>query len=118
MTSIRITIAGQTMTARLADNPTARDLADQLPMTLSFKDLNRLEKIATLPRPLTTDGTPDGADPQVADLGYYAPSQDLVLYYGDVGYYSGIVRIGQFDSSQTEFIENQPDGFQVTIQRG
>lgn len=118
VTSIRITIAGQTMTARLADNPTARDLADQLPMTLSFKDLNRLEKIATLPRPLTTDGTPDGADPQVADLGYYAPSQDLVLYYGDVGYYSGIVRIGQFDSSQTEFIENQPDGFQVTIQRG
>ena len=87
-------------------------------MTLSFRDLNRLEKIAKLPRPLTTDGVPEGADPQVADLGYYAPSQDLVLYYGDVGYYSGIVRIGQFDSSQTGFIENQPDDFEVTIQRG
>jgi hypothetical protein len=80
VTPIKITIAGQTMAAQLADNPTARDLLGQLPMTLSFRDLNQLEKIAELPRPLTTDGVPDGADPQVADLGYYAPSQDLVLF--------------------------------------
>lgn len=118
MTPIRITIAGQTITAQLSDNPTALDLAGQLPITLSFTDLNQLEKISKLPQPLTTDGVPEDADPQVGDLGYYAPSQDLVLYYGDVGYYSGIVRIGRFDGAHTDFIGDQSDGFEVTIDRG
>jgi hypothetical protein len=53
---------------------------------LPFRDLNRVEKIAKLARPLTTDGVPEGGDPEIADIGYYAPSQDLVLYYGDVGH--------------------------------
>ena len=34
MTDIRITVGDQTLTAQLADNPTARDLLDQLPLTL------------------------------------------------------------------------------------
>ena len=38
-----------------------------------------------------------------------------VLYYGDVGYRNGIVRIGQFDSDQIDFVERQPDGSEVTI---
>ncbi len=117
MTNIRILIAGQPVTAELDDNPTARALADQLPLTLSFRDLNSVEKISKLPQPLTTDGVPDGADPEIADIGYYAPSQDLVLYYGDVGYWNGIVRIGRFDDGQLLFVEGQPDGFQVTSDR-
>jgi hypothetical protein len=44
---------------------------------LTFRDLNRVEKIAKLPRPLTTEGVPDGDDPEIADLGYYAPTQEL-----------------------------------------
>ena len=117
VTNIRILIAGQPVTAELDDNPTARALADQLPLTLSFRDLNSVEKISKLPQPLTTDGVPDGADPEIADIGYYAPSQDLVLYYGDVGYWNGIVRIGRFDDGQLSFVEGQPDGFEVTIER-
>jgi hypothetical protein len=35
----------------------------------------------------------------VDELGYYAPGQDLVLYYGDVGYFNGIIRIGRFEDS-------------------
>jgi hypothetical protein len=113
LTNIRILIAGQPVTAELHDNPTARALADQLP----FRDLNSVEKISKLPQPLTTDGVPDGADPEIADIGYYAPSQDLVLYYGDVGYWNGIVRIGRFDDAQLSLAEGQPDGFEVTIER-
>ena len=40
-------------------------------------------------------GVPAGADPNINDIGYYAPSDDLVFYYGDVGYFNGIVRIGR-----------------------
>jgi hypothetical protein len=115
-TPITITVGGTVVPARLADNATARDLAGQLPITLTFKDFNQVEKIATLPRPLSTDGVPAGADPEIGDLGYYAPSGDLVFYYGDVGYWNGIVRIGRFDTSM-ELIEHQADNFQVTIER-
>jgi hypothetical protein len=64
VTIIRITVDGRTFTAQLADNPTARDLVDQLPLTLRFRDFNRVEKIAELPRPLIMDGVPAGADPE------------------------------------------------------
>ena len=85
-------------------------------MTLTFRDLNQVEKIAKLPRSLTTDGAAEGDNPEIGDIGYYATSQDLVLYYGDVGYWNGIVRIGQFDSDQIDFVERQPDGFEVAIE--
>jgi hypothetical protein len=118
VTTIRITVDNRQITAQLADNPTAQDLADQLPLTLTFRDFNGLEKIAELPRPLTTEGAPEGDDPDVTDIGYYAPSNNLVFYYGEVGYWNGIVRIGRFDTADLEFIRDQPDGFQLTIERG
>jgi hypothetical protein len=116
-TDIRILIAGRPVRAQLADNSTARALVNQLPLTLPLRDLNGVEKIAKLPQPLTTDGVPEGADPDIADIGYYAPTQDLVLYYGDVGYWNGIIPIGRYDDSQVSHVGDQPDGFRVTIER-
>jgi hypothetical protein len=115
-TPIKVTIADTVITARLADNATARDLAAQLPLTLAFKDFNHVEKIATLPRRLSTEGAPAGADPDIGDIGYWAPSDNLVFYYGEVGYWNGIVRVGRFDTTM-ELIERQDDNFQVTIER-
>ena len=117
MPTVRITVADQTITAQLADNPTAQDLTDQLPLTLTFRDFNRVEKVAELPRALTMDGAPVGDDPHINDIGYYAPSRSLVFYYGDVGYWNGIVRIGQFTDRDIELIERQRDGFEVSIDR-
>ena len=113
-TRITITIGADSFPATLADNPTAHDLASLLPLTLTFKDLNRVEKIAPLPRPLTTTGMPAGADPDINDIGYYSPSNDLVLYYGDVGYWDGIIRIGSVTEGMSS-IARQPDGFTATI---
>jgi hypothetical protein len=118
VTEIRINVNDQTFSGQLADNPTARDLVDQLPLTLRFRDFNGVEKIAKLPRPLTMDGVPAGDDPEINDIGYYAPSGDLVLYYGDVGYFNGIVRIGRLDAQDMSLIERQPDGFELTIGQG
>jgi hypothetical protein len=117
VTTIRITVADQTITAELADNPTAQDLASQLPLTLSFNDFNHVEKIAELPRPLTMNGVPPGDDPDVNDIGYYAPTSNLVFYYGDVGYWNGIVRIGEFSGRDIELIKQQQDGTKITIER-
>ncbi len=61
------------------------------------------------------DGVPPGDDPAPGDVGYYAPSGDLVFYYGDVGYYTGIVRLGQFDGS-VDTIESQVGEFTATVE--
>jgi hypothetical protein len=117
MTTIRITVGDRPITAHFADNPTAQDLAAQLPLALDFRDFNGLEKIGEIPRALTMDRVPAGDDPEIADIGYYAPSNNLVLYYGDVGYWKGIVRIGGFNADDVDFIKRQPDGFRVSIER-
>jgi hypothetical protein len=96
VTDIRITLNDQTFTAQLADPPCQRPRR----------------------RPGTMDGVPAGDEPEINDIGYYAPSGDLVLYYGDVGYWNGIVRIGRLDAQDMSLIERQPDGFELTIDRG
>ena len=63
------------------------------------------------------EGVPVGDDPDINDIGYYAPSNDLVFYYGEVGYFNGIVRIGRISSQDTELIERQRDGTQIIIER-
>ncbi|MBS1905929.1 MAG: hypothetical protein JST33_05050 [Actinobacteria bacterium] len=72
-TAIRITIGDQSLDATVWDPPTGRDLLSRLPLTMSFEDLSNAEKIGHLEQPLTMDGMPDGADPQIGDLGWYAP---------------------------------------------
>jgi hypothetical protein len=115
-TPIKVSFGDTVLTARLADNATARDLAAQLPLTLTFKDFNKVEKIAKLPRPLSMQGVPKGDGPDISDIGYYQPSGDLVFHYDDVSYWNGIVRIGRFDNTM-ELIEQQDHDFRVTIER-
>ena len=115
--AIRITVGDTELTARLDDNATARDLAAQLPLTLTFRDHNNVEKTAPLPRELSLDGAPEGHDPTAGDIGYWAPDGDLVFYYdSDAPYFNGIVRIGEIDGD-IDALERQNDDFSVTIER-
>ena len=93
--TINVTVDGEQFQATLADSAAARDLAAQLPVTIGMRDHGGVEKTGPLPTPLSLDGQPDGADPDVGDVGYYAPSNDFVLYYGDQSYYEGIVVLGR-----------------------
>jgi hypothetical protein len=115
-TPIRVAVGDTELTARLDDNPTARDLAAQLPLTLTFRDHNGVEKTAPLPAVLSLDGAPEGHDPDAGDIGYWAPDGDLVFYYdSDAPYFNGIVRIGQFDG-EMDAIEGQGEDFSATIE--
>ena len=118
MTTIRITVGGETVTGELNDNPTAQDLARQLPLTITLDDFNGVEKVGELPRPLTMDGVPAGADPDINDIGYYRPSNGLVFYYGDVGYFNGIVRIGRLSPTDMQLIRQQTGTFTINIEEG
>jgi hypothetical protein len=95
---IRLTINGKSMTATLIDNPTARDFIALLPMTLKLEDYTSTEKIAYLPKKLSTQGAPAGVDPDVGDITYYAPWGNLAIFYRDFGYSTGLIKLGRFDA--------------------
>jgi hypothetical protein len=105
---------------RHGDHRTTGRQRDRARPAAAYLDLQRLqprrEGCDTSPA-ASTDGVPAGADPDIGDIGYYAPSGDLVFYYGDVGYWNGIVRLGRFDTTM-ELIEHQDDNFRVRIERG
>jgi hypothetical protein len=116
-TPIRITFGDTELTARLDDNATARDLATQLPLTLTFRDHNNVEKTAPLARELSLDDAPEGHDPAAGDIGYFAPGGDLVLHYDrDAPYFDSIVPIGEFDGD-VRAIERLPEDARVTVER-
>ena len=114
-TPFRVVIGETVLTGRLFDNATADDLTSLLPLTLTFRDLNGKEKMSPLPRKLSVNGMPAGDDPQVGDLGYWAPDGNLVLYYGDVGYWTGIMRIGEIDGDM-EAVARQSGAVNATIE--
>ena len=114
-TAIRINLGDNVINAELRDNAPARALMERLPLTLSFSDLNAVEKIARLDAALPMTGMPDSDDPEPGDIGWYAPSGDLVLYYGDVGRWPGIARIGRI-TGDLNAVAGQHDDFTATIE--
>jgi hypothetical protein len=111
---IRIIIEGTTVFAGLEDNATARDFASLLPLTVTLRDYARTEKIADLPRKLSTEGAPPGFDPSVGDIAYYAPWGNLAVFYRDFRYSDGLVRLGALEAGTAAI--NRPDAFRATIE--
>ena len=79
------------------------------------RDHGAVEKTGRLPAPLSLDGQPSGADPDVGDVGYYAPGQDLVLYYGDQSYFEGITVLGRMESGAATRISRMRGTVTVTV---
>ena len=93
--TVTIVLGGERFRAIIAGSAAGRDLIAQLPLTITMTEHGSVEKTGPLPAPLSTAGQPDGADPDVGDVGYYAPGNDFVLYHGDQSYHPGIVIIGR-----------------------
>ena len=101
--TVRIIAGGSELKATLNDTAASRDLMTLLPLHLQMTDYNGAEKIAKLPKGLSAAGAPDGADPNVGDIAYYAPWGNFVVYYGDVQYWPGIVPLGHVEGSLNPF---------------
>jgi hypothetical protein len=86
------------LTATLVDNETTQDFLSLLPLTLTLSDYRKTERISDLPRQLSTAGAPDGHDPEVGDITYYAPWGNLAIFYEDFDYSPGLVKLGRIDS--------------------
>ena len=95
---IRIDVEGTALTAALDDTEASRDFASLLPLALTFEDYASTEKVADLPRKLSTKGAPSGTDAAVGDFSYYAPWGNLAVFYRPFGYSPGLVRLGKIES--------------------
>jgi hypothetical protein len=112
---IRITIDSASISAQLEDNPSARDFASLLPLTVVLEDYARTEKITYLPRKLSTADAPAGVDPSIGDIAYYAPWGNLAIFYRDFGYSSGLIKLGTIDPSAVAALSRSSSG-QATIE--
>jgi hypothetical protein len=97
---IRILAKGWQSTAELEDSASARDLVALLPLELTLRDHYGTEKIANLPTRLSTHGAPDGIDPAIGDIAYYAPLGNMAIFYRDFGYSRGLVRLGRVEGGE------------------
>ncbi len=113
---IRMDVNGTRVTATLDANAMSRDFISLLPLTLTLEDYNGTEKISDLPKRLSTKAAPDGVDPSVGDIAYYAPWGNLAIFYKDFGYSRGLVRLGHVDAGADVF--DRPGTLRVTIQQG
>jgi hypothetical protein len=115
VTRIRIAIKDAEVIATLADNSTANDFAELLPLELTLEDYANIEKIAYPPRKLSTAGAPAGATPSVGDIAYYAPWGNLALFHRPFDYSEGLVILGKIDSGVE--ILRRPGKVKVRIER-
>jgi hypothetical protein len=112
---IEITIGSQRLQATIFDSAAGRDLIARLPLTIEMTDHGSVEKTGPLPAPLSLNGRPGGADPDAGDVGYYAPGNDLVLYYGDQSYHPGIVILGHLDGDAAGRIADLEGAITATV---
>lgn len=78
---------------QLNDSQAAKELYDQLPLTLKVENYSDNEKIFYPPKELKTSGTPKSRGSK-GSLAYYAPWGDVVMFYEAAGSASGLYELG------------------------
>ena len=94
--TMRITVHsnGSSTTFQLNDSQAAKELYDQLPLSIEVENYSNNEKIFYPPKKLATRDTPL-ADAKTGTLAYYAPWGDVVMFYGDFGSAGGLYELGK-----------------------
>lgn len=113
---LKLTIAGQEFNVTLYDTPAANALYDMLPLDLTFEDFNGVEKIAYPDNELSTEGEPDGCDPDIGDLCLYAPWGNLSIFYKDFHNSNGLISLGHIDSG-IDIIGDMSEDFSASLEK-
>lgn len=96
-------VEGQQINATLEDSQAAYVFADLLPLSLELSDFGGgVEKVADLPKPLPTDGSPSGMQPVTGDITYYAPWGNLAIFCQDFSHARGLIKLGSFQDDFSE----------------
>jgi len=112
---LQITIGNKLATAILYDNPTAKDFASLLPLSLNLEDYNSTEKISNLSKKLSTQNAPAGFDPSTGDITYYAPWGNIAIFYKDFSYSSGLISLGKITDGIDAFKVTGPVSIKIEL---
>ncbi|WP_197464568.1 cyclophilin-like fold protein [Marinomonas aquimarina] len=107
-TEIRVIAGDQVIHASLNDSSASRDFLAQLPLQIELSDYHSTEKIAYLPKALSTTGMPKAMDPEVGDFTYFAPWGNIALFYKDFGYSRGLVKLGEIHPEDINLLQALP----------
>jgi hypothetical protein len=99
----------------LDDTAAGRDFASLLPLILTLTDFHATEKISDLPRRLSTEDAPAGTAASAGDITYYAPWGNVALFYRDIAYSDGLVRLGCLAPGAADVLADLDDDTTVSI---
>lgn len=91
---IRVTSDAGEVVFALNDTPAARSLAAQLPITVDTELYGSNEIVFHPAEPLDTENGLEGGG-TAGYLGYFAPWDNVVMYYGDFEEYTGLYILGE-----------------------
>jgi hypothetical protein len=114
--NITLSFNDTALPATLVDSEATQDFLSLLPLTPTLSDYRETEKISDLPWRLSTAGAPEGLDPEVGDITYYAPWGNLAIFYSDFDYSPGLVKLGRIDSG-IEQLAGSSGEVTVTVSR-
>lgn len=95
---IKVSDGKNTVVFALNQSQAAKDLWNQLPLTIGVENYGSSEKIF-YPKMLRTENTP-AADARAGTLAYYAPWGDVVMFYRDFGSAGGLYQLGEAESGR------------------
>lgn len=102
----RTTTAGATTVRRLP----VQALLGPAVLPLTLADFNGTERVADLPRRLTTAEAPVGIAPRTGGITYYGPWGNLALFYRDFPHSDGLIHLGTLDSGAVDLLAGlRPD---------
>lgn len=106
---IKMLVDNQEIRITLYDTPAANALYDMLPLNLTFEDFNNTEKISYLNDALPTEDEPDGCQPEIGDLCFYAPWGNLSVFYSDFRYSDSLIKLGHIEGDLSVIAQQQND---------
>lgn len=98
---IKMTVDNQSIMIELYDNFASQQLLNQLPLTLQLTDFAGAEKIANLPQKLILQDTPLANTIQ-SDFTYYAPWDNLAIFYKGYGKADGVYALGTIKTGKEQ----------------
>ena len=112
-TSMQISVQASvgTVVFELNTSRAAKELYEQLPLTIAVENHGRIEKVFKPPARLNTSDTPL-ANARIGTFAYFEPWNNVVMFYGNFGSYSGLYELGHVISGG-EHIENLSGTIQI-----
>lgn len=98
---IKVQSDNYTVVYQLNNSKAADDLYQQLPLTIEVENYEEGEKIFYPPTPLDTENAPK-SNGKKGTLAYYAPWDDVVMFYGTSGPASGLYELGMVVSGGSD----------------